>query len=123
MILKKELPITSLHSSSSRSSETPSLSEDGGNAVHHYFIRLNEQHHYDNYLEGSSDPLLSVKQSLIPSSVADPDPIICQDPDPFPECLRSGFGSISFSNEHNKINWKGKFNKEYLLDLLTRKIK
>jgi hypothetical protein len=35
------------------------------------------------------------------------------DPDPFPGCL--GSGSISYFNEHNKINWRGKFNKEYLL--------
>jgi hypothetical protein len=34
------------------------------------------------------------------------------DPDPSPGCL--GSGSTSYSNERNKINWKGKFNKEYL---------
>ncbi len=54
-------------------------------------------------------------------------PIIFQDPDwdLFPGVL--GCGSVSYSNEHNKINWKGKFNKVasvwVLLDLLTRKIK
>jgi hypothetical protein len=38
--------------------------------------------------------------------------IIFQDPgsDPFPGVLRSG--SISYSNEHNKINWKGPTDKE-----------
>jgi hypothetical protein len=35
-----------------------------------------------------------------------------------------GSGSVSYSNEHNKINWKGKFNKKcpsgwFLADLLT----
>jgi hypothetical protein len=30
-----------------------------------------------------------------------------------PRCL--GSGSISYSNEHNKIAWKGKFNKVCLL--------
>jgi hypothetical protein len=37
--------------------------------------------------------------------------IIFQDPDPgsVPRCL--GSGSISYSNEHNKINRNGKFNK------------
>jgi hypothetical protein len=29
-----------------------------------------------------------------------------QDPDPFPRCLGSGSGFISYSNEHNKITWK-----------------
>ncbi len=50
-------------------------------------------------------------------SVADPDrdadPYHFQDPDPFPGCI--GSGSISYSSEHNKMTWKGKFNKEYLL--------
>ncbi len=35
--------------------------------------------------------------------------MIFQDADPFPGVL--GSGSVSYSNEHNKINWKGKFNK------------
>jgi hypothetical protein len=39
--------------------------------------------------------------------------IICQDPDPFPGFL--GSGSISYTNEHNKINWKEEFIKEYFL--------
>jgi hypothetical protein len=43
--------------------------------------------------------------------------IIVEDPDTDPSfgCIGSGSGTISYSNEHNKINWKGKFNKEYLL--------
>jgi hypothetical protein len=39
--------------------------------------------------------------------------IIFQVPDLFPGVL--GSGSISYSNEHNKINWKGKFNEVCLL--------
>ncbi len=39
--------------------------------------------------------------------------IIFQDPEFVPRCL--GSGSINYSNEHNKINWKGKFNKVGLL--------
>jgi hypothetical protein len=34
--------------------------------------------------------------------------IIFKDPDLFPDVL--GSGSVSYSNEQNKINWKGKFN-------------
>jgi hypothetical protein len=39
--------------------------------------------------------------------------IIYQDPDPgsVHRCLGSGSGSISCSNEHKKVTWKGKFNK------------
>ncbi len=33
--------------------------------------------------------------------------------DPFLSVL--GSGSVSYSNEHNKIKWKGKLNKKYLL--------
>ncbi len=33
--------------------------------------------------------------------------------DPFPGVL--GSGSVSYSNEHNTINWKGKFNKVFWL--------
>jgi hypothetical protein len=36
--------------------------------------------------------------------------IIFQDPDPFPSVLRSGSVYVSYSYEHNKINWKGQFN-------------
>ncbi len=38
--------------------------------------------------------------------------IIFLDPDPgsVPECPGSGSGSISYANEHNKMNWKGKYN-------------
>ncbi len=36
--------------------------------------------------------------------------IIFQDPDPFPGCLGSRSVSISYSHEHNKINWKGELN-------------
>jgi hypothetical protein len=58
------------------------------------------------------DPDISTKQCYGSGSIR-----ICfifQDLDPFPGCL--GSGSISYSNnEHNKINWKGEFNKEYLL--------
>ncbi len=49
--------------------------------------------------------------------------------DPFPGVVGSGSRSVSYSNEHNKINWKGKLTKYnmpsgwVLLDLLTRKIK
>jgi hypothetical protein len=39
--------------------------------------------------------------------------IIFQYPDLFPGVL--GSGSVSYSNEHNKINWKGIFNKVCLL--------
>jgi hypothetical protein len=35
------------------------------------------------------------------------------DPDPFQGVL--GSGSVSYSNKHNKINWKRKFNKVCLL--------
>jgi hypothetical protein len=37
--------------------------------------------------------------------------IIFQDPGSVPRCLGSGSRSISYSNEHSKINWKGKFNR------------
>ncbi len=42
--------------------------------------------------------------------------IIFQDSDPSAGCL--GSGSICYSHEHNKTNWKGELNKEYLLSLL-----
>ncbi len=55
---------------------------------------------------------------------------IFKDPDPLPGVLESGSRSVSYSNEHNKINWKGKFNKVLVCllvgscwDLLTRKMK
>jgi hypothetical protein len=60
------------------------------------------------------------------SRVAEPDPFrVCMIfPDPFLIVLGSG----SYSNEHDKINRKGKFNNgcllfdSWLADLLTRKI-
>ncbi len=39
--------------------------------------------------------------------------IIFPDPVSIPGCL--GSRSVSYSNEYNKINWKGKFNKVCLL--------
>jgi hypothetical protein len=60
-------------------------------------------------------------------SVADPNPYPYNFPDPFPSVLGSGY--VGYSNEHNKINLKGKFNKVgmpsgwFLVDLLTKKIK
>jgi hypothetical protein len=59
--------------------------------------------------------------AIVLSCVADPDPVgfvrirvNFEGPDSFPGCLGSGSRSISYSHEHNKINWKGELNKEYL---------
>ncbi len=53
--------------------------------------------------------------STVHNSVADPDPdpyIFFEDPDPPSGCLGSGSGSIRYSHEDNKINWKRELNKE-----------